>query len=856
LLQVLNEIEDRFDVRFAYDYQLASQTTVNQPDYSLTLTEILESTLASNRLSYQVGDRVIIIAPDKKPMTIGKFEKNFQFSGFIRDQSSGDPLPKATIRILSTKQFTTTNDQGFFALSNVPFDTTKIEIKFIGFENFIITPAQFGKDLIEVKMSPNPEVLDAVMVSDKIQSFDISPQAGKISISPATMQLFSSYGQPDVIRSIQLLPGVVGSNESSSGLSVRGGGPDQNLILFDGFTVYGIDHFFGSLSAFNSNIIRDISLYKSGFGSKYGGRVSSVLDIQSRDGSFTDRPRGSVGVDMMSANMMVETSVSDNVSLMVAGRRSYTDIVQSNLFNKIVDNVKGNQPDDIASFRTSDFVDEVNPQFRYYDINAKVNVKLNEGRSLSLSIYNSQDKLKVTERESFENAAEGISFNQEYEEGTSWGNTGASLNYQHEWSPALSSQLVLATSNYYKTHHLNFLIDYRGNDFNNYKNLVTRDKNSVNETTFKIDNQYQVSRNSLFEFGAFSTNNHIEYPNIFARDSTDLKIRENGNQVGVYGQYSYDPITNLSMTGGLRGTYFSGTDNTYLEPRLSVNYAPYPILNIKGAVGRYYQFVSQTSTNNPFLTQDSFWLISDGINVGTIGSNHYAGGFTLNHEFLTLDVEGFYKTLNGLTTYAQDTSLSVFNSSEPQGILYRGSGNVRGMDVMAKKEIGHFTTWVSYSLSWVRHQFVNVNNGIEYDANQDQRHEIKWVSMLRAGNWEVSSTFVYGSGRPYTGFPFQAGDRVPGEDIVDQLVLGGVETNNLRIPAYHRLDLGVAYSMNFGKYTDGKVGMNLFNLYNHTNIKDIRYDVDFDAENRSLLFSEKRLKLLDFTPSLYFNFYF
>ena len=856
LASVLTKIERLHGVKFAYDYQLASSRQVSVPDYSQPLLDLLESTLNSNGFSYEMGSRVILIAPKHNSPTISE-KPGLSLSGFIRDGATGESLANAVLVVNSTGHFAVTNAKGYFSLKDIPADTSKIEINYLGYQKKLLKTSDFRNGFANVRLVANPEVLDAVLVEDEVESFDISPQIGKIDISSAKMQMLSSMGQPDIIRSIQLLPGVVSTGESSSGLSVRGGGTDQNLVLFDGFSVFSIDHFFGTLSAFNSNVVRDISLYKGGFSTKYGGRVSSVLDIESRDGGTSKRPRGSVGVDLMSVTGMVESSVNDKVSVMVAGRRSYTDLFETNVFQSVVNNVKDNRPNEVSNFVNDRFVKQIDPDFSYYDINAKVRAKLSDVEELRFSLYNSRDRLDVADKKFIVDEVNNVTFDQEYEESSEWGNTGLSLNYSRQWSPLLTSQFILANSSFYRNHEVDFFLDYKGEGFRNYHDITTRDKNYVRESSFRVDNQYQITRNASLEFGLFATNNRIEYHNLLDQNLQDLNIQENGNQFGIYAQQTYKPLPNFTISGGLRGTYYSGTDNNYLEPRLSLNYAPYPSINIKGAVGRYYQFIGQATTNNPFLTQESFWLLSDAVNVAAIASNHYVGGVTFNHDIITIDVEGYYKTLDGLTAYAIDSSgLQNFNLSEQFGALYRGSGRVRGMDVLIKRDFGNLNSLLSYSLSSVRHKFFNLNEGREFDANQDQRHELKWVNTLRAGKWEFSSTFVYGSGRPYTGFPFEVGQQVQGEEIVNQLFRGGSETNNLRIPAYHRLDLGMSYTMNFGKYTDGEVGVNLFNIYNRSNTREIRYDVDFNRNNQTLIYTENRIRLLEFTPSLYLNFYF
>ncbi len=859
LTDVLHDIENQFQVRFAYDYQLAANSMVNKPDYSLSLREVLISTFSGSDLTFQSGNRVIIIKPRSVyyEAPIDNSVEKIQLSGFVKDELSGEPLQNATLHILSSRKYATTNSFGYFMLQNVPTDTSSIEVKYLGYQSSIIQANQFKKGLAQVRMTSKPSILDAIVVKDQTRTFAINSNASAISMNPGNVQLLSSFGQADVIRSIQLLPGVDGSSESSSGLSIRGGSAGQNLVLFDGFTVFNLGHFFGTLSAFNANVINNIDIFKGGFGAEYGTRVSGVLDIESKEVAFDGRTRGNVSLDLMSLNMMVETAITDKVSFFLAGRRSYTDLIQTNVFNGITDNLKKGRPSEVSNFGQDSFIENVNPEFGFYDVNARVNVKLKEGQKLGISFYNSGDKLKVIDNDFLDNPSNDVYYNQEYKELTAWGNTGASINYQYQWTPLLSSRMTMAHSSSFRTHELDYFLDFNGEGFAYYEDLNLKDKNLISETSFKLDNQYQINRNSSLNFGFFSIRNNIEYHNSFNLNSNGQSLKEIANQIGIYMQQTYSPIPKLSLTGGLRGTYHSGTDNTYLEPRVSMNYKLTPSINFKGAVGRYYQFVSQVNSNNPFATQQSFWLVSDGVNVATVGSNHFIGGITFDNDIVTIDVEGYYKTLDGLTTYALDSGFQDLINDQQKSALYRGSGNIKGMDVMVSKDLGKLSSWVSYSLSYAENKFQNVNNGFSYNANLDQRHEVKWVNTLSVGKWEFSSTFVYGSGRPYTGFPFELGQTVEGEDIVNQLfVLGGVSTNNLRIPAYHRLDLGMSYTTEFGEFTSGKMGINFFNLYNRANIRDIRYDFDVNLETRELVRSERRLKLLDFTPSLYFNFYF
>ena len=608
MVDVLEDIESHYNVRFAYDYQLVANTKVASPDLNLDLDQVLDRIFVDSRLTFQKGSRVIIVKPRPRVNRIAKRQEKINLSGFIKDGSTGEPLPKATLHILNTRRYSTTNFHGFFMLKDIPHDTSSIEVKFIGYESVIIKARDFDRKLARINLAPRPSMLDPIIVNDQLETFSFQPEASAITMNPESSRMYTTLGQPDIIRSIQLLPGVSGSNESSDGLSIRGGSPDQNLVLFDGFTVYNLGHFFGTLSAFNSKVINDVSLHKGGFGAEYGGRVSSVIDIESKNVAFDSKTRGSVGVDLMSVNALVETAVSDKVSVLVAGRRSYTDFIKTNVFNNISNNLTNDRPGEISNFGRESFIKTVNPEFGYYDVNAKVDVNLKEGRKLGFSFYNSGDNLSVIDNDILDSDATDIYYEQKFNEKTSWGNTGVSLNYQHQWSPLLNSKMTFAHSSSYRNHELDYFLDFHGEGLSYYQDLNLKDKNVTGETSVRVDNHYQINRSSLLQFGAFNINSHIEYHNSFDLNIRGESLSENVNQSGVYIQGTYRPVPKVALTGGLRGTYYTGTDLTYLEPRIAINFKPIPTVNLKGAVGRYYQFVSEVTSNNPFATQKSFWV--------------------------------------------------------------------------------------------------------------------------------------------------------------------------------------------------------------------------------------------------------
>jgi len=382
---------------------------------------------------------------------------NFNLSGVIRDSENGETLPHATIRILGTNQGVLTNIDGYFTLLNVPSDTATLEVSYLGYQTatYRLSP-QTNLDFVSIELTPTAYELGEVVIAAENDRMVQSKGISHISVSPTQIAALPSLGEKDIFRSLQLLPGVNGTNETTSGLYVRGGTPDQNLILFDGFTVYHIDHFYGFFSAFNAEAIKDIQLYKGGFEAKYGGRLSSVVEMTGKSGNRKEFDLG-VGISALSANLRLEAPLGEKITFFLAGRRSYTDIIKSGLFNKINDLVgPSTAPERLNNLPNSGRrrrfgTNEVQPSFYFYDLNAKLSFTPGDKDVLSLSFYNGEDHLD----NSFDNNVSGFGANQggslvtETVDIKQWGNWGVSGQWARQWSDPLYSNAVLAYSNYF-----------------------------------------------------------------------------------------------------------------------------------------------------------------------------------------------------------------------------------------------------------------------------------------------------------------------------------------------------------------------------------------------------------------------
>ena len=360
-----------------------------------------------------------------------KLQKNsITISGIVKDKESGETLPFANVFVKDTNIGTTTNEDGFFTLFNVPSETSTLQVQYIGYKvEILVLNQEIVKNKIIILLIPDDNQLDEVVVSNDPgqQIVKMNKNVSQISLSPKKLASIPNLGEKDIFRAIQLIPGVSGTNESSSGLYVRGGTPDQNLVLLDGFTVYHVDHFYGFFSAFNSGAIKDIQLYKGGFPAEYGGRISSVMDLTGKTGN-SNKFSLSAGLSLVSANATLEIPIGDKANLLIAGRRSYTDILKSGLYNSIFDlyndsnQTNGNILPNFNGFQQN----QTQPTFYFYDLNTKFSYKPSDKDIISISIYNGEDNLDSSRenQNTFGSGTEERIINSDIEDLLNWGNWG------------------------------------------------------------------------------------------------------------------------------------------------------------------------------------------------------------------------------------------------------------------------------------------------------------------------------------------------------------------------------------------------------------------------------------------------
>ena len=630
-------------------------------------------------------------------------------SGVVKDKESGETLPFANVFIKDTNIGTTTNGDGFFTLFNVPSENSTIQVQYLGYKVETLTlTKEIVKDKITILLAPDFNKLDEVVINtdSRQQIIKMNENVSQISLSPKRLASIPNLGEKDIFRALQLLPGVSGTNESSAGLYVRGGTPDQNLVLLDGFTVYHVDHFYGFFSAFNSDAIKDIQLFKGGFPAEYGGRISSVMDLTGKRGNINN-VSFSGGLSLVSANATLEIPIGEKANLLLAGRRSYTDIIRSGLYNNIFDLYNDNNQSNGTRFPNfNNFQqNQTQPSFYFYDLNTKFSYNPSDKDIISISMYNGEDNLDSSRKNNNtfgSNIDEERSITTDIKDLLNWGNWGSSIRWARQWNDKLYTNIVGAYSNYFSNRNrVNDVTIQLPDTTNNFKTGLVED-NNLKDYTLRLHSEYKINSKHSLEFGGQITKNDVDYNYTFNDTITVIDQKDEGVLNTVYLQDKWSPSEKLNIVGGIRATHFDVTDEFYYEPRFSLSYQLNDKLKLKGAWGRYYQFVNRIVREDVTQGSRDFWLLADEENSPISFSEHLIIGSSYEINDWLFDIEYFEKEMTGLTEFSLRFQ-SALGADPNDQLFFEGTGISRGVDFLIQKMVGKYTGWMGYTLSEVVH---------------------------------------------------------------------------------------------------------------------------------------------------------
>ncbi len=707
-------------------------------------------------------------------------ENTGTLNGFINDSETKETLISATVSVKGTKVGALTNKNGFYSLKSIPLGKQTIVVSLLGYKKFekeIIIEENDSKKL-DVSLVPQSIQAKQVYVDAEREVERRQISVSRVDIPIQQLAQLRIGGEADVFRALQFLPGVLTSSQISSGLYIRGGSPDQNLVLLDGSTVYNPSHLFGFISSFNPDAIKDVELIKGGYPAEYGSRLSAVLNLTQKDGN-QENYEGLASVGLISSRASAQGPIG-NGSFFVGGRRTYLDLLLGAL------------PED---------KENPLPNFGFYDMNAKITQTIDANNKIFLSGFLSNDFLTLD--------GAGINFD------LGLGNRAASLRWTHVFGDNLFSVVNLSGSRYLT----GFTGDNSGFNF--------QVENSIIDYTVKTDLEWFASNELTIKGGYEGTFFKFNYYQRFGKDSveegseepgaTDLTINDQTHS--LFSQVNYQLTDLVSLQAGLRFNYWDSSRVTTWDPRIAFRYQMQENFAVKAAFGIYHQYLRLAS--QPDFSFFDTWLPTDK-SVLPSSARHYIISFeTVPFENYGLNVDFYYKDLSNISELIQTAT----KGTRVSDIFYSGKGRAYGAEIFLQKKAGDFTGWLGYATGFVYAQFDKINNGREFRPKYDRRHDFKVVGMYKLNDrWDFSATFTFQSGQSYTSATSRFGSSMPGETVNYSYVIPG-ERYGQRLPPTHQLNVNANYTTTFFGLP-ARIMIDIYNVYSRRDIWFRYYDTD------------------------------
>lgn len=850
----LYQLIDQENINLSFSNEILPPKIIKARFKKQKLATILDNLLENTPVDFEpLDDNLIILFRKKIPLS----QQRFTISGFLEDASTGERLIAANIYDRRSKKGTVTNEYGFYSLT-INGGPVELSFSYLGYQNVLYDFLLETNRRINIALR-NDLTLEEVLVI----ASEEDAQENKTKISQDNLdigdieRLPNLAGESDLVRTTHLLPGVQTGTDGIGGIHIRGGNPDHNLILIDGVPVYNINHAAGLFSIFNTSAINSAKLSKGGFSARYGGRLSSVLDVHTKEGNKKEL-KGRLDLGLLTGRFSLEGPiVKDKSSFFISTRQSYLNWY-IRPYSRSLKESKG---------------EAGSSGYQFFDINAKLNHAFSESDKIYFSFYNGKDRFSnggsIVDTLSLINQNTGeeifFRFDQSYRENLDWGNTVAAFRWNHLYSDKLFGNTTLTFS------RLAVNSDFRDSDslvllINNQligKTLdLARYQSGIEDIGVKFDFDYMPMAEHYFRFGFGMTKRNFT-PGV-------LTINESNEEIDIEGEIANDPIATTEFAGYLEdnmtlsdrsslniGFRLSALDvpgKTYVsfQPRLSYFHKANEYLRLKASFSSMNQFLHLLSDSSIGLPTD-LWVPATE-NIKPQNAWQLVGGMDYSFEGLfDFGIETYYKRMNHLLAITEGASF--YNDWEEN--VTEGDGRAYGLEFLLKKQEGKAMGWLAYSVSWADRRFDRINFGRRYPFKYDRRHDVKMVFSYKIKKWlEFTANWIFSSGFAYSIPLEQYNYELPGIPPIDVVVYDS--KNGRRMPNYHRLDVNFNLFFNTPK-TGHILNVGVYNAYNRKN--PLYYDLRtrIVVNDRSELEEEKKFVqvwMLPFLPSLNYTFKF
>jgi outer membrane receptor for ferrienterochelin and colicin len=848
------QIEEQTGYSIAYGQSkidVKKQISLSLKDASLdkALTEVLRNM----GLSYKINGYHIILVPqvEKQPQWSlpQSTKQTFTINGRIADVTTGEILIGCNVVELSTNKGATTNSYGLYSLT-LPRGKCRFTVTYLGYEDFYLNFDLKKDTTINISLTPSAQELQEVTITAGNRNLQVA-RLGNVNVPLSMIKNTPALlGESDLMKSLQYIPGVQNTAEGKSDLTVRGGSPDQNLILLDGIPIYNANHVFGFLSVFNTDALKNVTLYKSGFPARFGGRLSSVIDITTNDGN-KEKFTGSATLGLLALKVNLEAPIIKNkTSFTFSARRSLVDLYMVPVQEW---------------FSEDDNSGESKTKFFFYDINAKIHHKLNDKISLYAIAYNGQDKLE--NRYSGNTDLSGQN-NSTTDQDWKWGNTIFAARLNAVLSPTLFMNATLSYNQYKYNTSIDKSFATTGEDGNSMKSRNGLDYDSgIKDYAATADFEYIPTSKHYIRFGA-SFIYHDFKPEVIKQNISDDNSGKNiaspnvfAKECAIYAEDDWDITRKLRLNAGLRASLFNVDNKTYyaVDPRLAIRYMLSDRLSLKAGYTHMQQYIHLLSSNSLLLQTDMWVPVT--ANVRPMNSQQISiGGYYVIPRLFDLSVEAYYKNMRNVIEYKDGASFAGV-SSDWENKVEAGKGRAYGIEFSLERKEGRTTGVLSYALAKSERRFTEINYGEWFPARFDRRHTVNFrLTHQFSKKIDASLNWVYSSGDMAT-LPMMTAvtPDIPDSrgipDFVEQLD----HRNNYRMPAQHRLDLGVSYTTKKKGSRYSVFNFSIYNVYNRMNPFKMYVEEDWVVEpggQKVVVRKLKQISLFPIMPSISYTYHF
>lgn len=823
---VIQQLEKDYGLVFSFTQQLINNQSITVVIENQELETALTTILSNTNLDFKVVNKTFIVL--KKS---AETDEIWTLCGTIMD-TEGQALPFANIFLSEIQQGISADENGFFEFTIPKNFQTTVEFSYVG----------YGK-----KQLPTTQLIDCPTITLALQTFSFSEIIVKeyltegieqsedldhVVMHPDKIDVVPGLTEADVLQMVEILPGVQSMDESAAGLHIRGGTPDQNLILWDGIPIYNSGHFFGMISAFNPFIVDKVKVFRGNFGAEYGGRVGGVIDIQSEE-QIPEKIKVNAGLNFTNGDVSVVLPMfKKKAGLLLSARQSYTNILNSPTFKSLSNQLfnRGRIGREEVTEEEAAEID-VGLDFTFTDLNAKWWSRIGKKDAVYFSFFGIFDNLEYDYEEAEDEFLE--------RDKVKLSNLGWSAKWDRQWTTNFSSTTKIIQTTFENDYQYAFRQRGAFLQGNNYVN-------KVRDWTLGWTNNWQLSPKTTLAFG-WQFSDYLVQRNLLFDDNTGEENLDNHTLHTAFLSVKYQINNQLRGTIGLRYNQYTGLNQAYYEPRFSLYYLPNANWQFKLSVGRYQQVINQLLEFNELGFNQQLWILADAANaVPSVRSHHYLVGMFFHRPSFQLEIEAYYKRLSGVATWT-DPLISDFTDD----VVLTGNGRVKGVDFLLKKRWSTYQTWVSYSYSQISYSFDHINEANLFPAPQDRPHTLNIGHLLNVKNWQFSLGWKYATGRVFT----QAEGLEIDEDAEDYYPVFKEEViNKSRLPHYHRLDASILYEINpTQKSWKTALGLSFLNLYNRKNILNRTFEAgseEIDDETERSFLRALNQPSLRFTPNL------